>query len=196
MSDLRQLEDTLSDLVRRAQAGDVAARDDLLRRCHGTIYRWALVHTAGDADEADDIAQEVLLRLLRYLDRYAGRSRFTTWLYQVTRNAALGWRRRLSGRLRVIERLGREPDAPREDAVDEIERTEIGEVVTALFHQLPRRQREVFHLADIEGVPLVEIAARMGLNASTARAHLFRARRTLRARMLERHPELVEEYGR
>ena len=196
MSDLRQLEDTLFNLVRRAQAGDVAARDDVLRRCHGTIYRWALVHTAGDADEADDIAQEVLLRLLRSLHRYAGRSRFTTWLYQVTRNAALGWRRRLSGRLRVIERFAREPDAAREEAVQEVERTEIGAVVAALFHQLPRRQREVFHLADIEGVPLVEIAARMGLNAGTARAHLFRARRTLRARILERHPELVEEDGR
>jgi RNA polymerase sigma-70 factor (ECF subfamily) len=74
--------------------------------------------------------------------------------------------------------------------------SQIADVVTALFRQLPARQREIFSLADIEGVALVEIAERLGLDPGTVRAHLFRARRTLRARILTQHPELVEGRGR
>jgi len=198
LSDTRQLETAVADLVPRAQAGDAAARDELLRRCHGRVYRWALVHT-GDSDDADDVAQEGLLRLHRYLGRYSGRSRFTTWLYQVTRNAALGWRRRLTSRLRVTRELTGERVGETGGTSDPMERlhgSQIAEVVTALFHRLPARQREVFNLADIEGVALVEIAERMGLDPGTVRAHLFRARRTLRARILAHHPELAEERGR
>ena len=61
-----------------------------------------------------------------------------------------------------------------------------------LFRELPRRQREIFYLADLEGFAPVEIAERLGMNPVTVRAHLLRARRALRARLLERHPELTE----
>jgi len=104
------LEEQATGLVRRAQAGESAAREELLTCCHGTIRRWARVLTE-DQDEADDVAQEVLIRVALRLDRYAGRSRFTTWLYQVTRNTALGLRRRVTRRLREthdnLERIAR-----------------------------------------------------------------------------------------
>jgi RNA polymerase sigma factor (sigma-70 family) len=67
-------------------------------------------------------------------------------------------------------------------------------VVTELFQELPLRQREVFYLVDIEGHDAVEIAPRLGLRPVTVRAHLFRARRTLRGKILTRHPEIAEEY--
>jgi RNA polymerase sigma factor (sigma-70 family) len=198
LSETRQLETAVADLLPRARAGDADARDELLRRCHGTVYRWALVQT-GDPDDAEDVAQDVLVRLYRYVDRYSGRARFTTWLYQVTRNAALGWRRQLASRLRVLRDVAMErPPAvtSAEDPVDRLHASRIAEVVTALFQALPARQRDVFNLAEIEGVALVEIAERLGMNPSTVRAHLFRARRALRSRILEGHPELAEERRR
>lgn len=198
MTETRQLETAVADLLPRAQAGDAAARDELLRRCHGTVYRWALVQT-GQADDAEDVAQEVLVRLYRYLGRYSGRARFTTWLYRVTRNTALGWRRQLVSRLRVLRDVTMNlpsPAAPAGDPVERLHAARIAAVVTALFQQLPARQREVFNLAEIEGVALVDIAERLGMNPSTVRAHLFRARRTLRARILAGHPELAEERTR
>src|SRR5690348_14215408 len=73
LSDTRRLDDAVAPLVPRALAGDVAARDALLGACHATVYRWALVHT-GDRDDADDVAQEVLIRLCTRLHRYSGRS--------------------------------------------------------------------------------------------------------------------------
>lgn len=194
MSETTQLEELAAGLVRRAQAGESAAREELLTRCHGTIRRWARVLT-DDQDEAEDVAQEVLIRVALRLDRYAGRSRFTTWLYQVTRNTALSLRRRVSRRLRLIGEMtagaeGREADDPQAQA----EASHLRKVVTELFRELPLRQREVFYLVDIEGHDAVDIAPRLGLRPVTVRAHLFRARRTLRGKILARHPEIAEEF--
>src|SRR5256885_16864380 len=72
LSDTRQLDDAVAPLVRRAQAGDARARDELLRRCHATAYRWALVHT-GAPDDADAVAQEELVRLYTRLCPSCGR---------------------------------------------------------------------------------------------------------------------------
>ena len=194
MSETTQLEELAAGLVRRAQAGESAAREELLTRCHGTIRRWARVLT-DDQDEADDVAQEVLIRVALRLDRYAGRSRFTTWLYQVTRNTALSLRRRVTRRLRLIGEMTagaerREVDDPQAQA----EASHLRRVVTELFQELPLRQREVFYLVDIEGHDAVDIAPRLGLRLVTVRAHLFRARRTLRGKILARHPEIAEEF--
>jgi RNA polymerase sigma-70 factor (ECF subfamily) len=194
VSDTTQLEDRAEALVRRAQAGDVAAGEELLACCHSTIRRWARVLT-DDGDEADDVAQEVMIRVAQHLARYLGRSRFTTWLYQVTRNTAFSLRRRVRRRLRLISDLttGTEP-RPADDPQLQAEASHIRSVVAELFQELPLRQREVFYLVDIEGHDPVEIAPRLGLRPVTVRAHLFRARRALRGKILARHPDIAEEY--
>src|SRR5439155_399133 len=138
LSDTRQLDDAVAPLVRRAQGGDARARDELLRRCHATVYRWALVHT-GDPDDADDVAQEVLVRLYTRLDRYGGRSRFTTWLYQVTRNAAIGLGRRLGSGLRLARNVARRSEvesATRGDPVQRVQESQVRQIVTELFRGL------------------------------------------------------------
>ncbi len=194
LSDTTQLDLAVAPLVRRAQSGDAGARDELLRCCHATVYRWALVYT-GDPDDADDVAQDVLVLLATRLDRYAGRSRFTTWLYQVTRNAALGLRRRLASKFRLAgSAAGQQTEwAVREDAVGRLQDSQVRGIVMTLFQELPVRQREVFHLVEVEGLTAAEVAERLGMNPITVRAHLFRARRALRARILARHPELAED---
>src|SRR2546427_2402297 len=193
LSDTRQLDDAVAPLVPRALAGDATARDALLRACHATVYRWALVHM-GDPDDADDVAQDVLVLLATRLDRYAGRSRFTTWLYQVTRNAALGLGRRLASKFRLARSAAaqRTEWAVYEDPVGRLQESQVRGIVTALFQQLPVRQREVFHLSEVEGLSPAEVAERLGMNPVTVRAHLCRARRALRIKILARHPELAE----
>ena len=193
LSDTRQLDDAVAPLVPRALAGDATARDALLRACHATVYRWALVHM-GDPDDADDVAQEVLVRLATRLDRYAGRSRFTTWLYQVTRNTALGFGRRLASGLRLAHKAAWHTESVvREDPAGRVQESQVRAIVMELFRELPGRQREVFHLTEVEGLAATEVAERLGMNPVTVRAHLSRARRALRARILARHPELAED---
>lgn len=195
MSKARGLEDAVAELVPRAQRGEAAALDALLGACRDTIYRWALVQTA-DAEDAEDVTQEVLIRVHGSLGRYEGRSRFTTWLYRVTRNEASNFGRRVQSRLRLADAATREAAADAANSADPLGRIHAGKVA-ALAHdlllRLPRRQREVFHLADIEGCTADEIAERLGMSPVTARVHLLHARRALRSQLLARLPELGEE---
>jgi RNA polymerase sigma-70 factor, ECF subfamily len=194
LSEPRGLEDEVADLVPRAQHGDAGALEALLRACRDTIYRWALVQTA-DAADAEDVTQEVLIRLHASLHRYERRSRFTTWLYRVTRNEAASLGRRLTSRLRLAAAVEREAAEPVEaaDPLERIHARTVAALADTLLHALPRRQREVFHLADIEGCTAEEIAERLGMSPVTARVHLLHARRALRARILSKLPELAEE---
>ncbi len=109
---------------------------------------------------------------------------------------AAGQAPQLRRRLRLADTLAHEvvmePDAPR-DPLDRLHAARLAGAVQSLLADLPRRQREVFHLADLEGCPLVEAAERLGMSAVTARVHLFHARRTLRSRLLERWPSLAGE---
>ncbi|HTT66891.1 MAG TPA: sigma-70 family RNA polymerase sigma factor [Gemmatimonadales bacterium] len=198
MSEASSLEAAAADLVPRARRGDAGALEQLLGRCRGTVFQWALVQT-GEAADAEDVTQEVLIRLHGSLHRFAGRSRFTTWLFQVTRNEASNLRRRLGSRRRLAEAATREAEAEpvtTDDPADRVHAARVAAFAEGLMRSLPRRQREVFHLADLEGCTVAEIAERLGTSPVTARVHLFHARRAVRAGILERWPELAAEEGR
>lgn len=188
-------DEDLEQLVRQAQSGNEEAFRRLVERCHTQVYRWALVRT-GDADDADDVAQEVLVRLSTHLDRYDGRSRFTTWLYRVTANAAGGFSRRGAARRRMIARIeqwGTDGTTAVADPLGQLHAANVARVARSFFDVLPPRQRAILDLADLQGFPPAEIAEMLKMNAVTVRAHLFRARRALRTRMLEEHPALLED---
>ncbi len=180
-------------LVERAQGGDSTAFESLVRHCYQQIYRWAWVQT-GDPDDADDVTQEVLVVLHRKLKTYTGRARFSSWLFQVTRNAALQHGRKV-GRVARLKRRASEVSVADSDAADgitQLDGAHAAEVVRTLFQGLPIRQREVFDLADLQGFSPSEIGRMLGMKAVTVRANLCKARRALRGAILERHPELVE----
>jgi RNA polymerase sigma-70 factor (ECF subfamily) len=183
------------ELVAGARGGDPEALRTLVTRAYPVVRRWALVRT-GDPSEADDLTQDVLVRVIQRLDAYHGASRFTTWLYTVTRNAAADRFRREARRRRVeadprapAELLADAPPRPDEVA----DRATLGAVVRAFFQELPHRQREVFDLSELQGLTSVEIGERLGIEPVSVRAHLFKARRALRARIVELHPELAED---
>lgn len=185
-------------LVRRAQAGDQAAFEGLVRRFYERIHRWALART-GDPDDADDVTQAVLVKLHRHLGGYDRRSRFTTWLYQVTRTAAADLHRKRQRRQRLALKARREREAvaapdPRREGRSLDERR-AAEVVMTFLGELSDRQREVFDLCDLQGYAPSEVGEMLGMEPVTVRSHLFRARKIIRRRILEDHPELVEGYG-
>jgi len=196
LSETQRLERDVAHLVPLAQRGDAAAREALLARCHPTVFRWALVQV-GDADEAEDVAQDALVRLDAGLGGFAGKSLFATWVYRVTRNVALELGRRAARTLRLRNALALRPDdqPATVDPADGVHTETVTALVRALFDDLPPRQREVFYLADLEELAPVEIAQRLGLRAATVRVHLLRARRAMRARILSEHPEIAEDYS-
>jgi len=181
----------LTPLIRGAQGGDRGAFGRLASAIQNKVRGWAENFTQ-DADDADDVTQDVLILVHRRLPQFEGKSRFSTWLYTITRNVALDRRRRTHRRERRLETMDAPPDSTEiRDAFDE---TTLTSLVLKYFDELPARQREVFELSDIQGLSAPEVAERLGMKAVTVRANLFKARRTIRQRMLEHHSTLLEEY--
>jgi RNA polymerase sigma-70 factor (ECF subfamily) len=164
-----------------------------VRSCYHQIYRWALVQT-GDPDEADDVTQDVLLVLHRKLKTFRARSRFGSWLFQVTRNAALQHGRKEGKAMRIKRKAHEVADAesPPNDTLQGPDDSGVVSVVRELFEQLPVRQREVFDLADLQGYSPAEIGEMLDMKAVTVRANLCKARRSIRVAILEQHPHVVE----
>ncbi|MGD8726982.1 MAG: RNA polymerase sigma factor, partial [Gemmatimonadales bacterium] len=159
--------------------------------------RWALVKT-GDADDSEDVTQEVLVRLHMGIRRFRARARFTTWLYQVTTNTAAELHRRRRSRQRTLERhreqLAVDAHAADDVGADLATDRNLAALVRNFLQDLPLRQREVFDLVDLQDYAPIEVSKMLRMNPATVRAHLFRARRAIRGRILERHPDLIEEY--
>lgn len=208
VSSIERSRDPVATLVRAARAGDEASFRQLVERVYGTIHRWALVRI-GHPDDADEVTQRVLIRLHRHLDRWEGRGGFETWLYRITANAASSLcreqARASASELRVtpdeprgarLEASVAPPEAVAPGPLDRVWLGQLTALVRDFFEELPPRQREVFDLADLQGYAPAEIAEMLNMNASTVRANLFKARRAIRLRVLERHPELAEGYGR
>jgi RNA polymerase sigma-70 factor (ECF subfamily) len=182
-------------LVRQAQDGDREGLRKLVEAAYPRVRRWALVRT-GDPTEADDLTQDVMIHMIRKLDGYKWKSAFGTWLYSVTRNAAADRFRRARRRSRLtknpIALAHMTPDT--EAAPDAtLGRSSMVESIREFFMELPLRQREVFDLVELQGLTSPEAAERLGIEAVSVRAHLFRARKTLRTRILRSRPELVED---
>jgi len=182
----------LPSLVNGVRAGRPAAIERLVLRVQGQVRSWAGRFT-DDPDAADDVTQDVLIGLERRVKTFHGASRFSTWLFVVTRNVALSQRRRDERRATMLEQRGRMDDAAETVAVDP-DAAVLATHALRYWDALPKRQRQIFELADIRGHAPAEIARDLGMQQVTVRAHLFKARQTIRGKMLEHHERLLKEY--
>jgi RNA polymerase sigma-70 factor (ECF subfamily) len=187
-------EEGLARLIQSAGEGDPHALGELSERYRGQITRWA-GQVLGDPDEAEDVAQGILSGLVRRLARFEGRSRFATWLYRVTRNAAIDRQRKEARRLALRSMAAAQLGGPTGLPHDEPTAIDLVEVIRTFDHELTVREREVFRLVDLEGLETGVVARRLGVAPSTVRVLLARGRATLRAKMLEQHGDLVREAG-
>lgn len=176
------------DLAERATKGDREALGRLAGALRPLICRWSLVMT-GDPDDAEDVAQQVLMKIMTSMEGFDGRSKVTSWVYRITRNASLdhGRRRRRDSQLaEKAERLARAEPPELDDPLDDIEMKRTMRLIRTLLGELPMRQREVFDLVDLQGLTPKEAAELLETNPSTLRVHLLRARRRMRREMLGR----------
>ena len=166
----------MSDLVRRAQAGDSDAFAALYRAHVGKVHALCL-RLAGNAHDAADLTQDVFVRAWRALGDFRGEARVSTWLHRIAVNVVLEHRRRTARRLRRVEpvddldRLGASTPAP--DAGLDLD-------LRAALERLPPGARAVFILHEVEGFTHEEIAEMGGVTTGTTKTQLHRARRLLR----------------
>ncbi len=182
-------------LVRKAQAGDRLAFDDLVRRYDRDVLRLAL-NLVHHADEARDVYQESFLRCYRNLHRFRFECSFYTWLYRIVTNVALDHLRR-----RSTHREEQAPELPNGDGVtrDFFDRQveervsaspekqllgqELAREIQQAMKQLSPRERTVFELKHYHGLRLRAIGEMLGTSEETAKNSLFRATKKLRAKL-------------
>lgn len=187
-------EEPFPELIEAVREGRTGSLERLIGRVERRVRLWAF-RLVGDADDADDVTQEILITLERRVRKFAGNSQFSTWLYQVTRNAALARLRRDGRRARALKVSGEVLiPQPAHHASDDVDERTLTTLIARYVDELPPRQRIIFQMADLEGKSTAEIALALGIEPVTVRTNLFKARRAIRMRILERHPRLLEEY--
>ena len=165
---------------RAAHLTDRRAFAELLRR-HQSKVRGLLLRLAGDRALADDLAQETFLRAYRGLVGFAGRARFSTWLYRIAYNVYLNHRARVRQHASLPE--GFEGGAAAPESSMSAARADLRRDLEAAIAGLPDRYRAVVMLHYLEDVSYPEIAEILDLPLGTVKTHLHRAKRLLRAQM-------------
>ena len=182
-----------AQLASLASSGDDSAFTTRVTRFQPAVFRWALMF-AGDPDEAEDIAQEVFVRTYRQLGEYRSDGPLDAWLYRITRRAATQMRRTRNRRGRLALSPAAQPtrDVYTTDPGGRVDRERAASVIRELFGELPRRQREIFELVDLQGFSPAEAAERTGMKPVSVRANLFKARKAIRESLLATHPSYRE----
>jgi RNA polymerase sigma-70 factor (ECF subfamily) len=163
-------------LVSRAQAGDMAAFEELYRRNVGRVYALCM-RMAGDASLAEELAQDVFVRAWERLGTFRGESAFSSWLHPLTVNVALSERR---ARRRRVARVMTTDDLTPFEKPTRTSGPEAGLDLEKALAALPPGARSVFLLHDVEGYRHQEIAEMTGVAEGTSKAQLHRARRMMR----------------
>jgi RNA polymerase sigma-70 factor (ECF subfamily) len=176
-----------NDLVQAARGGDRSALNALAERNQQRVFGFGM-KMCGDAEDAQEVAQETLLAMVRSLRDFRGDATISTWLYTVARSFCIKKRRRTKGAPAQHETLDKaaQERAPAPAASPEqtlLGREERDAVAAALDHLEPEA-REVVVLRDIEGLTAPEVAAVTGLSVAAVKSRLHRARQALRERLL------------
>ena len=174
------------DLVRRVGQGDPAAIQSMVARKLPRMLALAR-RMLGDPIEAEDVAQEALLRAWRQAPRWApGKARFDTWLHRVALNLCYD-------RLRRRREIATDapPDRPYEGAAPDrgLLAADVGRRVDAALARLPDRQREAIVLCHYQELTNIEAAALMEVSVEALESLLSRGRRALRMALADMRPD-------
>ncbi|HYU32005.1 MAG TPA: RNA polymerase sigma factor [Thermoanaerobaculia bacterium] len=174
-------------LARRAAAGQAEAWDELIEKYGQRLYNLAY-HFGGSAEEAEDLTQEIFLRLYQNLHRYTGEAPLAAWALRLSRNLCIDHYRRIRRDRRTSavpdEILAQMPAA--DDVQEEAQRREEVQAVYGALSELPEESAEVVLLRDLQGWTMEEIAAYLGVPLGTIKSRLHRARLSVAERLAPR----------
>ena len=167
------LEQPDPDVLRRAQRGDERAFEQILRAYETPIFNY-VYRIVGERSLAEDLTQEVFVRVFQALPRFSLRCKFTTWLFQVTKNRVLDELRASERRPRSVVAI--DDIAPLEVLDAPIERLETIEHVWLAVRELNPDLKMALLLRDVAGLPYNEIADALEITLATVKWRIFKAR--------------------
>ncbi|MBC7341921.1 MAG: sigma-70 family RNA polymerase sigma factor [Clostridia bacterium] len=181
-------------LIAKARKGNVEAFEKLIQQYIPQVYNLAY-RFMGNHEDAEDMAQEALIKAFRKFAQFRGECSFITWLYHIVSNTCRDeLRRRTKVRLLPLEQPGKEGYAleaetevasaqnPSPEAI--YEKKELGQEIEDLICHLNPDYRLVLVMREFENLSYEEIAARLGCSMGTVKSRLSRARQILKDRIL------------
>lgn len=185
----RDPEDAIDvELMLRTAKGDVPAFEQLVERHQHRVFGTA-ARMLNSEEDAEDVAQQVFVRVWNSAKRYKPKAKFSTWLMTITRNLVLNEiRRRTRKPVWFLEEqddnaTGRVPDRSAPDPSRNIEQSELEAAVDKAIAELPDPQRMAVVLRRFEEMPYEEIAEIMKMSVPAVKSLLFRARSSLRDKL-------------
>ncbi len=173
------------ECIRRILQGEKHLFHDLIRPCERSVY-FLLLSMLHNEAEAEDAAQETVIKVYGNLQNFRGDSQFRTWVLSIARNEALGRLRKGEARREdSLDALTEEQGGDftpavltswREVPSETLERKELGEILRAAIDGLPTIYRNVLLLRDIEEMDIKETAAALGITEGSVKVRLHRAR--------------------
>jgi RNA polymerase sigma-70 factor (ECF subfamily) len=171
------------DLAQRHRYGDAQAFEELYQRFATMVFNLTL-RMAGNVEEAEDLSQEVFLRIHRHLGKFNGRSALKTWVYRVTLNHC---RSKLGRRRYPTQPLAEENDGEGVELVDgnrgpdgRVMARDASEQLSRALREVKPAFREAVVLRDLEGLSYEEIAEILKVRIGTVRSRIARGRERLR----------------
>src|SRR5271170_4600899 len=173
-------------LVRRAQAGDQAAFQEIVERYQSKVF--SIIHgIVRQRNDVEDIAQQVFTKIYFSMRNFDFRSSLITWVYKITVNECFDYLRK-----KKVRKLVYESDMS-EDEVRRVENSETGggravradtslarrDYVVKLLERVSGEERDLLMLKEVEGYSVEEMASRLKMNENTIKVKLFRARQKL-----------------
>jgi RNA polymerase sigma-70 factor (ECF subfamily) len=170
-------------VIEACQQGDRAAFQLLFETYKDRVFSIAVYSSGGDRAVADDITQQIFLKLFTAIRQFRGESEFTTWLYRLVVNACLDERRRRRRLLPWGDTVAMSNPSEKKPQEKQYARLEVAEAVRAAIGELKPKFRLPILLKYIEGLSYEEIAAVMGCSKGTVASRLKRGHSQLAKRL-------------
>jgi RNA polymerase sigma factor (sigma-70 family) len=166
-------------LMHAVQGGQLDALGELFERHHRPVFHF-LSRTTGDPAVAEDLVQDVFMRILKYRHTYTTGSRFETWLFRIARNARADHFRKLAP---FAEPVDEALDVPTSDPgpAQQMERQVDSRQLERALRQLGDEPRDLLVLARYQNMPYDRIAETLGIEVGTVKVRVHRAMKQLRA---------------
>src|SRR4029450_8275479 len=178
------------ELIRRAQAGDLQAFEQLVRGWREQVFRIAR-QIVGEEEGAKDVAQLVFIRLWQVLRRYREGGSFAAYLHRITVNLAIDFcREQARSTAESWDPAGMDTlpsPAPGGDASPSL--GELQKIFEVVSRRVSPKQRDALVLREIQAIPTEEVSEILGMRQSTIRTHVQEARRILQEALRRHYPE-------
>jgi RNA polymerase sigma-70 factor (ECF subfamily) len=176
-----------SILIKRLQKGEEDAFQELVEMYQNKVYNTCLGYVK-NPDDADDLAQEVFIKVFQSIGKFKGKSSLSTWIYRITINESLDFLRKIKRKKRagIFGKLFGIDDHSITEATDfdhpgiKAENKEQAKILYAAIERLPENQRTAFTLHKLEGLSYEQIAEVLDKSVSSVESLMFRAKNNLK----------------